>query len=118
MKRNLLTRIVSCALVGVIAVSSAALLTACNGRGGDASSMTQSEKDRQALRETITNAVKRLSDRQDELSIATVSLDDEQLKLVVVAKEISDELKDAVGEYISTDFVIFKTLEENKPSAE
>ena len=116
MKQTFKTRLISCLLVGVLAVSSAALLTSCNGGGGDTSSMTQSEKDRQSLRESISRAVNVLSGRMEELKIASVYLDDKELKLVVVAEEVNDALKEAVGEVISTDFVIFRTTEEEKPT--
>lgn len=118
MKRTLKTRVISCLLAGVLAVSSAALLTSCNKGGGDTSSMTQWEKDRQDLRESISRAVNVLSGRMEELKIASVYLDDKELKLVVVAEEVNDALKEAVGEVISTDFVIFRTTEEEKPAVE
>ena len=117
MKQTFRTRLTSCLLVGVLAVSSATLLASCNGGGGNTSSMTQSEKDRQNLRESITRAVNVLSDRMEELKIASVYLDDKELKLVVVAEEVNDALKDAVSEIISTDFLIFRTTEEEKPVA-
>ena len=115
MKRTLKTRVISCLLAGMLAVSSAAVLTSCNAGGGNTSSMTQSEKDRQDLRESISRAVNVLSGRMEELKIASVYLDDKELKLVVIAQEVNDSLKEAVGEVISTDFVIFRTTEEEKP---